>query len=685
MIIGIFIALTLIWPLLITLCVGKKNIIPTILITFIFFFISFNSIHIFIINSTTVKVLTTFCIVSVASLMILFGIKKGSFTKQKMMEALSHSWSLYLMIALTVIIRIFTNHINSDSIAYARDAQLIKTGDWNLSGSAFWYKTPVFGQMSSLSNYTIDFFTIYGEMLHTILFAVGINIILRQIKGKKIWQLIVMIILTSISSVFALSYKTSGVNWSAVSITLIFIFASRKRNSILLLMIPFSFSVFSFSPMLTFPVAVIIFAWRKKWDLKEVLYLIIISIFSIVFTFLNILNVRYIYFLVIDVLFAFGFIFIVLIYIKVPEKELYNPLYKFKLLKNREIIKTKKHKIISILIAASILFISELVMLLMIFNIMPFPLIVGAREKAMMTTIPIALAIVIADALLNWKVSDQFKWMLSCVAIMIIYSIVQTLPFVPSYILDRLSLPFSMGIGLIVLIRCYENDLFNSGKIIVRIGAVTTMMALNLTTLFMGVLPSALYSPPSTNIEQNYKFTTSSEREVMNDIITKNPNAVIYSDIAVSSIPQVGDKHSFFTNQDRGLFFGEMKYRVKGIDNSYWEDILEYRQKIQWNPKLWDGENLTILGKEEVNKHDWIKKALEFSFLADSIDLLNFDKDYAKIWIDKNIKDSKNIKRITVFAFRNKEYQKMLMPILNTNHVQFNSKEENGMYILNIK
>ncbi|TCG11827.1 hypothetical protein [Mycoplasma todarodis] len=706
----IFSLLTFIWPVIMTITLGKKKIIQYIVGVFITFFLVINTSESLLRNSigNGYSLPALFSILIIISLipMFYFGYKRKCWTKQNLKESFGWLWTLYLIILSATIIRLFINHINSDTIAYARNSIYIREGTLGQHGLEFWYKTPTYYHVAALIDNPVDFFTIYGEVLQVILFSIALNLIVRNIPNKTGVVLAFVSVLVGMASVYALSLKTSGMNWTAVSIALLFILASRK-NIVLLLLIPFSMSVFSFSPMLILPLSVIFIIILKRWTLKELIFSIMILGSLGIFMVMNMMNVNYKLFTIFTVMFfsnvAVYFILKKDILIKVPNKEIENPLYRTKLTKLKKFSEWKHFQRSLYIFAVSLFLFSELIMILYIVDVLHFAKIVGAKETTLMLSIPIAIFIFGIDAIRNKKLSYQFGWTIAMVFVMVLYAIVQLVPGVLPYLVDRVSLPYSMAIILVCLLRVVEMEKKKAVESIFMIGSATTLSICNVAMITGALMPSTIYSPPSTNVEMNYRFVTKQERKDILDNMQKHD--VIYSDIAISTIREVWDEHAFFDNSMRKMFFPEMRDRLAGISEKNWNSILVYNSKYVKNPKYWDFEkdDLNEAGeiefKKDVENKILVKKEIEYYALANSIDILKYgetssilkdtgvDKNntWWDIWDKQHISNkNKDSKNINVFMFRRKKYADLVAEHYK-NKYKIERKTTGSMYIVRLK
>ncbi|NQZ28836.1 MAG: hypothetical protein HRT98_00390 [Mycoplasmatales bacterium] len=704
-----FSILTLIWPIALTVTLGKEKIIKYIVGIFIMFFLVINTseslLRHLIGGGYSIVALSSVLIIFSLFPMIYFGKKRKCWEKEKIRESFSWIWTLYLIIISATIIRLFINHINSDTIAYARNAVWIREGTLAEHDLSFWYKTPTFYHVAALIENPVDFFSIYGEVLQVVLFSIALNLIIRDLPNKSNVALAIISILVGMASIYSLSLKTSGVNWSAVSITLLFILASRK-NVILLLLIPFSMSVFSFSPMLILPLSAIFIAILKKWSLKELIISTTILGSLGIFMIMNIIDVNYKWFVLFTIMFFSNAILYYILekewIIKIGKKEIQNPIYKFKYIRMRRFVEWKHFQKTMYIIASSFILLAEIIMILYIVDVLHFAKIVGAKETTLMLSIPIAILIFAIDAIHNKKVSYQFGWVFSMVCVMIIYAIVQQLPGTVDYLVDRVSLPFSMSIILVCLLRVVEMDKNKKIESTFMIGSATTLSICNVAMVIGATMPSTIYSPLSTNVEMNYKFITQQEREDILNNMKKDD--VIYSDIAISTIRKVWDEHAFFTNGMRDMFFPEMRDRLAGIKEKNWKSILIYNAKYISNPNYWnaDKKELTKEGKKQfeidIKNKVLVKKEVEYYTLANSIDILNYSENHFQnirfgtnqtdtwwdVWDKKNItNNSKNAKNINVFMFRRKKYADLVAKHY-INRFNVTTKTTKSLYIVRI-
>ncbi|CAM9115733.1 hypothetical protein [Mycoplasma todarodis] len=708
-----FSILTLIWPMAMTITLGKSKIIKYIVGIFMGFFLIINTSESLlrgVVGNSNYSLPALFSILIILSLipMLYFGYKRKCWKKQNIKEAFGWLWTLYLIIISATIIRLFINHINSDTIAYARNAVYIEKGEIGQHDLEFWYKTPTFYHAAGLINNPVDFFTIYGEVLQVILFSIALNLIIRDIPNKTVVVLALVSVLVGVASIYSLSLKTSGVNWSAVAITLLFILASRK-NIILLLLIPFSMSIFSFSPMLMLPLSLIFVVSLKRWKLKELILAVTITGSLGVFMLMNMIDVNYKLFIIFTALSFFNVaLYLVMkkdFIIKVPEKEIQNPIFKMKWTNLKRFYNWKYFQRMMYAIAIFLFLVSELVMILYIVDVLHFAKIVGAKETTLMLSIPIAVFIFGIDSIYNKKLSYQFGWTIAMVFVMIFYAILQLIPGVLGYLVDRVSLPYSMSIILVCLLRVVEIEKRKVKETAFMFGSAATLSVCNIAMIAGATMPSTIYSPMSTNIEMNYKFITSQERKDILDNMKKDD--VIYSDIAISTIGCIWDKHAFFTNSMREMFFPEMRDRLAGISENNWDSILKYNIRYVNNPKYWDFEkdDLSKEGEKKFKKDiedKWIiKKETEYYKLADSIDILKYSEDnknmiasktdlnktktWWDIWDQEHVTNkAKDAKNVNVFMFRRKKYADIVAKHY-AKKFTIERKQTKSIYIVRIK
>ncbi len=698
----IFSLLTLIWPIAMTITLGKDKIIKYIVGVFISFFLIVNTSESLLRNliGEGYSLAALFSILIILSLIptLYIGYKRECWKKDNLKKSFGWIWTLYLIIISATIIRLFINHINSDTIAYARNAIWIREGTLAEHDLPFWYKTPTFYHTAALIKNPVDFFSIYGEILQVVLFSIALNLIIRDLPNKSTIVLAFVSVLVGMASIYSLSLKTSGVNWSAVSITLLFILASRK-NIILLLLIPFSMSVFSFSPMLIIPLSIMFILILKKWSLKEII-LFTTTLGSLgIFMIMNIIDVNYKWFTLFTIMFFFN---IALYYImkkdwiiKIPKKEIQNPFYRMKYTRLKRFVNWKHFQRSMYIFATFFVLLAELIMILYIVDVLHFAKIVGAKETTLMLSIPIAIFIFSIDAIHNKKVSYQFGWALFMVLIMMFYAIVQQIPGMLDYLVDRVSLPFSMSIILVCLLRVVEMDKKKKMESAFMFVSASTLSICNVSMVIGATMPSTIYSPLSTNIEMNYRFITQQERK---DVLSNmQKDDVIYSDIAISTIREVWDKHAFFTNNMRHMFFPEMRDRLAGISEKSWKSILIYNAKYVGNPEFWDAdkERLTKKGeielKKDVENKVLVKKETEYYALANSIDVLRYsethhinkDADW-DAWDKEHVTNKdKDAKNINVFMFRRKKYADIVAKHYGKKF-KITRKETKSLYIVRI-